>query len=314
MVIFIEMIVMAVVDIIIKKYYFLIFIILFGFQVNRLEAQNDDYTHELDSILGIDHLFKEEINPIEEQYKQFMAKANELYKEQKYAEAVVYYRKALKTKPEERLPQYKIEDVYTLFLVNNVVKTKEEAQRLVAEVEMSFDNADNEELFVQKASEVKQEEVVEELKPISEPRKAIPILVVEEKPVVEVEKIEATQIEVEKPIQNENLEVREVKVEQVKPIVKEEPKPQPVVEKVEISPVAKEDENKKLLAQYPDEKTIETFEDVNKKITRVIINRNGEIVVYEKVKHSWGGIFFFAKYPGLEKKNISEQHFVKSTQ
>ncbi|HBF88248.1 MAG TPA: hypothetical protein DDX39_06360 [Bacteroidales bacterium] len=295
---------------------------IFGLQVNKLEAQNSQYSHELDSILGIDYLFKESINPIDVQYKEFITKANALYKEQKFAESVVYFRKALKIKPQERLPQYKIEDIYTLFLVNDVVKTKEEANRLVSEIEMSLDNIGNEEVFIQESNKIEPiaDVVNKETQPISETLvtevKKEPVLVhpsigVEQKPITEVEKIEVSEVQTKEIKANENLETRVIKPEEVKVV---ESKPITKVEAPTINPVIVEDENRKLQVQYPNEKTVEVTEDVNKKVITIIINRGGEVVIYTKVKHSWGGIFFFAKYPGLPKKNISEQHFVKSTQ
>jgi len=49
----------------------------------------------------------------------------------------------------------------------------------------------------------------------------------------------------------------------------------------------------KLAREYPEGVTTEHYEEDNRKITRVIVNYDGIATDYRKVKHSWGGTFYF---------------------
>ena len=313
---------------------YLLYLIL-GLQANLLVAQNSNYSQQLDSILGIDKLYEKKIDSTEVYYKQALDQANQYYKEQKYAESVVYYRKALKIKPEERLPKYRIEDVYTLFLTNDVVATKEEAKQLVAEVEMSFDNFKNEKAFIQKTEEPRK---VESIQTIETKKTELPTTKVAEKEIVAptmgvstktaIKEETPVKIEpkpIEKPIvveqakpkepENKIVEPKPVAVVETKP--KETPKtfvePKPIPTQTKVAPTEEFESNDKLLQKYSAKKTVEVITEPTKTITNVYINSGAEVIVYSKVKHSWGGEFYFAKYPSLPKKNISLQHFMNST-
>ena len=309
---------------------------IFGLQVNLLVAQNSNYSHELDSILGIDKLFEKKVDSTEIYYKQALDQANQYYKEQKYAESVVFYRKALKIKPEERLPKYRIEDVYTLFLTNDVVATKEEAKQLVAEVEMSFDNYKNEEVFIKKTEEPRKVETIqaieskktEQIQTQKLPEKEIvaPTMGVSTKSAIKEDvpaKIEPKPIEKPLIAEQSKPKVPETKIVEQKPtaIVETKPKetpktfvePKPIPTQTKVAPTEEFESNDKLLQKYTAKKTVEVITEPTKTITNVYINSGAEVIVYSKVKHSWGGEFYFAKYPSLPKKNISLQHFMNST-
>ena len=66
----------------------------------------------------------------------------------------------------------------------------------------------------------------------------------------------------------------------------------------------------KLLAEkYPERKTEEIFEDSYRKTTRITLNRDGKVIFYKKVKHNWGGMFYFK-----DNQSISEHQFFIDTQ
>lgn len=101
--------------------------------------------------------------------------------------------------------------------------------------------------------------------------------------------------------------------------VVEDPKPEPVVKTVKAKPVKKpgvvkneawiQEETKRLAEKYPNKKTVEEIESPGKHITRVIMNINGKISTYLKVKHSWGATYFFIDEVGLELRSISHSYF-----
>ena len=51
-----------------------------------------------------------------QQYNQAMANAKQAFEAKQFSEAVMFYREALKIKPDARLPKYKIEDIRTIYI------------------------------------------------------------------------------------------------------------------------------------------------------------------------------------------------------
>lgn len=70
-----------------------------------------------------------------------------------------------------------------------------------------------------------------------------------------------------------------------------------------------EKETDRLINDYPNKKTIEEVDKPGKHITRVIMNIDNKVIIYLKVKHSWGATFFFIDEVGQELKSISESYF-----
>jgi hypothetical protein len=68
-----------------------------------------------------------------------------------------------------------------------------------------------------------------------------------------------------------------------------------------------------LLKKYPNEKTIEIINEKYKKITKVFINRNEFVIIYLKVEHSWGAVFYFIDNTPYPLENISESYFESMT-
>jgi hypothetical protein len=48
-----------------------------------------------------------------------------------------------------------------------------------------------------------------------------------------------------------------------------------------------------LAQKYPEGVTVESFQEANRVITRVIVNRNNIANEFKKVKYNWGGLYFF---------------------
>ncbi|GAB4377311.1 MAG: hypothetical protein Kow0075_05650 [Salibacteraceae bacterium] len=75
----------------------------------------------------------------------------------------------------------------------------------------------------------------------------------------------------------------------------EEDKFDGMVKRAELEQAEAEEEKKReqLLEKYPVRKTVETDTVGNSVVTYVYINRGEFVTVYKKVKHSWGGEFYF---------------------
>jgi hypothetical protein len=109
------------------------------------------------------------------------------------------------------------------------------------------------------------------------------VLIEEAKPKEEITK---PVVETTKPVIEESKPV----VETTKPtIVKETPK-EPVTTE-ENKPLAEVQEE--LAAAYPDGVTEEVFTEGNRTITKRVVVKNGSGDEYRKVKHGWGGVFYF---------------------
>jgi len=69
-------------------------------------------------------------NATEQQYKAAMQNAKTAFEAQHYSEAVFFYREALRVKPDAKLPQYKIEDIRTIYIDRNMEQNQ---SRIIAE-------------------------------------------------------------------------------------------------------------------------------------------------------------------------------------
>lgn len=116
---------------------------------------------------------------------------------------------------------------------------------------------------------------------------------------------------------NENINHSDVSPEKTTSTVKTT-KQQAVYQPVqsEKSPISDEDkknwidqETKRLATVYPNRKTVEEIDQPGKHITRVIMNIDHQIIIYLKVQHAWGAVFFFTDEIGQELKSINEQYF-----
>ena len=127
-------------------------------------------------------------------------------------------------------------------------------------------------------------------------------------PVLKSEKREVPATE---PVMEDSIETQKMAPEPVKKeVIKQmqDVKPNTTVNKEERK-VWIEQEQKRLAMTYPNKRTVEELEKPGKHITRIIMNIDNKVVIYLKVKHSWGATYFFIEEVGQELKSINEQYF-----
>ena len=278
----------------------------------------------------------------EQQYKAAMQNAKTAFDAKMYSEALYFYREALKIKPDAKLPRYKIEDIRTIYIDDGIKEIAENKQIAQEEVQKQAEA---------KADERIEAEIEQAQKEIETLRVAT-VISIEEETVVYDENIDIADVEptleTKLPEPEPEPEIIEpepepIVVQQIE-IVKEEPKPvveQPAPKEEKLAPAPtpiktaskpakkpvtqiktmtdeekkawKENEQKKLRQQYPEQKTVLEIDQPGKHITRVIMNVDNEIHIYLKVKHSWGATFFFEEEVGEDMRSITEVTFNKMT-
>ncbi len=65
--------------------------------------------------------------------------------------------------------------------------------------------------------------------------------------------------------------------------------------------------------EYKEEKTVEEFNFVDKHITRVIIKEHNKYCVFFRVKHNWGGVYYFIDESPLGVFSVTESLFERKT-
>jgi hypothetical protein len=295
--------------------------------------------------------FSQEFNK-EQQYQQAMANAKMAFSAKKYSEAVVFYREALKIKPEAQLPRYKIEDIRTIYIEKELAKLepKHEKQKKRDKKETK-----PQEDPIRKQAEIQADQIIaaetkiveNEMQELKIEAKAIDIndedkIAIDTAKVNSIEPDRQTVLQKKESIVQSNIdspvaknpdisiktiENKQVKVENIQPVdtVKKQPEVKKPIQKsietakaptqmsAEEKKVWKQKEQERLKVIYPNKKTIEEIDKPGKHITRVIMNVNDEVLIYLRVKHDWGGLFFFIDNPGEDLRSISEQYFNQMT-
>lgn len=297
------------------------------------------------------YAYSQEFNQ-EQQYQQAMANAKMAFSAKKYSEAVVFYREALTIKPNAKLPQYKIEDIRTIYIEKELKKmdvkvdkkAKKEKNRkdekpitdpVIKQAEAEADRqmeadaqqvkAELQELKIETKAVPVQENVdinmdsTSEVKITPDRNSILPEMEAKQQTKLTTENEQKPEITISKKEILEQKAEEKQPVDSVKPIKQTEHKKisyQPEQPQPKVKPMTAEEkkawvkqEQERLKAIYPNKKTIEESDKPGKHITRVIMNIDGTVVVYLKVKHSWGGLYFFIDSPGEELKSISEQYF-----
>lgn len=293
-------------------------------------------------------LFAQEDSLLIKKYQSFVDSANTLFDKKEYQEAKKIYQKALSTKPDEKFARYRIEDINTILYTRQITETpqKEEKKRVFSFLRKKEDEVAEPPKELVKPQKSEPEEV-DKSEPIAESIEEPEPEMKEEDTVVAAPKVAEPVMEQEiKPVEPKEPKKEDVKeLVEVEPVIekdvapKSNPKPVPPpkeqensVEKVEkkrvlkstTAPKAKvaqakveqesQGEAEKRMAEiYPDEKTEEVFKEPNKTTTRIIVNREGKVIVYSKVEHKWGGVFYFMQYPGREPQSISLDLFNRRT-
>jgi DNA polymerase III gamma/tau subunit len=252
------------------------------------------------------------------------------------------------------LPRYKIEDIRTIYIANEMDTIALVQQPIASEIpkkkkkEIEAEKVAMAALAQEQATErmnVEADEEKQELAELKIEAQALDIIEEIDEPEVvvidgteptlqtglnKIESNKANEIKTDKPaaptIKGEVKDVQAVVIvdESKKETAKvvSEPKKEPIKTKATPKPLPVKDvmsaeektlwveaEKKRLAETYPDSKTVEEMDKPGKHITRVIMNIDGRVTVYLKVKHSWGATFFFIDEPGQELKSINEQYF-----
>lgn len=129
-------------------------------------------------------------------------------------------------------------------------------------------------------------------------------------PVLNLEKREVSTLKpvIEDTVQTQNTASAPVKKEVPKQMQKVDAKQNSAINQEERK-VWFELEQKRLAMTYPNKRTVEELDKQGKLITRIIMNIDNKVVIYLKVKHSWGATYFFIEEVGQELKSINEQYF-----
>ncbi|MBR2195020.1 MAG: hypothetical protein IJ911_05330 [Salinivirgaceae bacterium] len=288
----------------------------------------------------------------EQQYKAAMQNAKTAFDAKMYSEALYFYREALKINPDAKLPRYKIEDIRTIYIDDGIKEIAENKQIAQEEVKKQAEAKADERIEAEVVQAQKELETLKVAMVISideEPMVEDDVVeIADVEPTLETKPIEPEPEPQPEPIEPEPIVTQPVEpvIEEPKPKEKaieqpapkaEEPAPKPVqpapkpapaktVSKPTQKPVSqpkqmsdeekkawKENEIKKLRQQYPEQKTVLEFDQPGKHITRIIMNVDNEIMVYLKVKHSWGATFFFVEEIGEDLRSIDEVTFNKKT-
>lgn len=341
----------------------------------------------------------------DQQYNQAMANAKLAFEAKQYSQAVMFYREAMKIKPDALLPRYKVEDIRTIYIEKELSKEpipiaekqkrkskkeielekqiekqkaeaeatrkmNEDADKATAELknlnidvieiqesenDFQLNNSinvndaekDAEANLQIKATEVNEAEddfqiennlVVAEVEPEKHSNLEIKATEISESEDdlqisdnLEVEAVASskkTQLQIrvididEEPEKiADDFHIEEIPFAEI-PKVEVKKKPAPVALKTaqpkptqpkqmtaEEKKVWVEKENKRLVAKYPNRKTVEEIEKPGKHITRVIMNIDNKVSIYLKVHHSWGATFFFIDEVGQELRSINQQYF-----
>lgn len=278
----------------------------------------------------------------DQQYKAAMQNAKTAFDAKMYSEALYFYREALKINPDAKLPRYKIEDIRTMYIDDGIKEIAENKKVTQDEAKIEAETKADERI------EAEIEQTQKELETL----KVATVISIDEEPVVDDENLDIADIEptleTKQPEQKPTVtQLVEPAKEESKPLVKptkEEPEPiveQPAPKEEKLTPpptpiktaskpatkpvsqpktmtdeekkVWKENEQKKLRQQYPEQKTVLEIDQPGKHITRVIMNVDNEIHIYLKVKHSWGATFFFEEEIGEDMRSITEVFFNKMT-
>lgn len=261
-------------------------------------------------------------------YNRTIKIANELYKNKHYNESIAYYKAAKRLDENEKLPQFRLEDIKTIFIKYDIASDREEAQKIIDKVQEKIASEDEQNkiddflydidttaLAENRKKQIKIDSLLakntikskQQSKPISETKIKTENTTITH-PVLYTKPVEKTN----EP--KKNIEVVEEKPNIVQvPVENKETKPKKVNQS---KPVIDEEEvNRKLIKKYPDEKTIENIEKPNKKIKKVIINKNGKVTIYLKVVHNWGATYYFVDRSLLNENNrdITQREFFAQT-
>ena len=234
-----------------------------------------DESYPVEQMEAIDQIFKQRRLDEEQAYRQAVEKADDLFSDEKYSRAIGQYEQALTIRPGADYPQAQIDKINNRMA--RLERKKQEQQRRDSLYALALSKAD----------EFYDEYAYYDAKAFYE--KAL-----QHKPEEEYPKNKIRLCE-------ENIRLFEKSKQESK---KAEKAPQPEKQSSgggasELPPEEFDSRKQKdaylskLAREYPEGVTTEHYEKDKRTITRVIVNYDGVATDYRKVKHSWGGTFYF---------------------
>lgn len=237
-------------------------------------------------------------------FQSLMEEGFNKFENQEYDEAIAHFEQAGARRPINVYPPVMIEDV-KLAMANHVEEEVEEP-----EIEEITEEPKEPEMTAEERVELMYQQelakVYDNMPPKPKEKKPDPIKEPEVRDAEGLIIIENTE-ESEEEIEDE-VEVPEAKTE--KPLEvskpshpvtkKEEPRKEPIRSLKEIQ--------EELADEFPDGVTEEVFQEGNRTITKRIVVKDGLGDEYRKVKHGWGGVFYFKN--GV---SISERVWIEET-
>ncbi|MFP4448641.1 MAG: hypothetical protein ACOCZ4_01230 [Bacteroidota bacterium] len=228
-----------------------------------------------DQIDKIEEILAEKAAAKERAYSEAIRKADDLRDNKQYEEAKQNYSQALSIRPDENYPKEEIEKIDNILA--DMAEKREEEERTQRMYDEEINKADN--YFSQNAyyDARKHYQNALEYKPgETYPKKRLSRI---EEILAEFEAAKKEREEREKKQANQDKEKDDSE------------------ELQSFSDFDSKEEEKKYLnslaEEYPQGVTVENYEFERRTVKRVIVNYEGKATEYRKVKHSWGGTYYF---------------------
>lgn len=260
---------------------------------------------------------------LENKYMDLINLGNLLYAANQFNLSKEYFEKALVLKPNRKYPKYKLEDIQTELEIFN-----KQADSLGVDVATLMPSVAKVDTVVEKPKEyirLTDEEIHQKflkdfyknLEKNAKSKDEYDALVAYVSAKIEPP-LELTLVENKSKDDNQVVKEKLLEITELPKLVStiEEKPVQEKVEKPIVAPIKAFDEKQyqdSLLKKYPTTKTVEYEEDLNKKVTKVYINKNNYVTIYMEVKYSWGATFYFIDRTPFDPENISSSFFDYAT-
>ncbi len=280
------------------------------------------------------------------QYLKAISKANSLFDNGQYTASIHFYKKAQNIAPEKKLAKFRLEDIITIFIKKEIASTRAEAEKIIEEIEaksieieksLQTDNVDTLAMMLSKINasaplEPLNMDMPDEWKKIEQDVRNemqqtgnIPEFIDDNKKektepesnakiTTETKTVAADTSTVKTPVEQkmdkDTIEAIKKDLPLIKPVPKKEVKPKKKAYAKLVEEKRQRDDE--LMKKYPDGKTVEIIKTKNKTVTRTIIRKDNKVTVYLKVKHSWGGEYYFIDNSPIKIQSITKHLYETS--
>jgi tetratricopeptide (TPR) repeat protein len=304
-------------------------------EIKPNESYPKDQINKIDNILARQLVQKREREAKNKKYQNAINTADQLFNARQYEDARIAYNQALKVKPEEEYPANKIDEIDRILAEKR--REKEEAyNRAITKADnlMDSENYEKARSSYRDALDIKPDEnypenqinkierILAEMKRKREEKARKERLYTEQIDKADnyykkndyynakIHYRKALEYKPDEQYPKNRLTLIERKLEDFERVQKPEDKK--VAEKSNQQKEGPQkfnfDSNKarkaylsKLAKEYPEGVTVENYDLGNRKIKRVIVNYDGVAKDYRKVKHSWGGTYYFRNGQDISK-------------